>query len=111
MALTAHKLDTDEAGKFGWFASQDAMRRNSNNKSHYSADQVRRVISALDLLDNAYRYDESFINYRQKFIAIKLDNAQVKNRAVLNEVENLLESYGVEKAVTPQSTIYRFMKV
>jgi hypothetical protein len=111
MALIAHKLDTDEAGsKYGWFAAQDALRRNSNNKSRYTQEQIRRVISTLDLLDYAYSFDEAFINYRIKFMAIKLDNARIKDRKMLNEVESLLESYGVEKAITPTSIIYRFLK-
>ena len=110
MSITTTKLDTEEAGKHAWFAHQDAMRINSNNKSHYTAKQIRRVGSALDCLDYAYSYDESFINYRQKFITIKLDNARVKDRAMLREIEAGFEADGVEKILTPLATIYRFAK-
>ncbi len=109
--MLTKQLDNDEAGKYSWAAAQDAIRRNANNKSLYTAEEQRRAVTWRDLLDNVYSYDESFINYRQKFITIKLANARVKNRALLSEVEAILGTYNVVKTITPQGINYRFNKV
>jgi hypothetical protein len=108
--LTKYLANDDAAPNCKWFAAQDAMRRNANNKSHYSQTEQRQVVTWLDLLDNVYNYNESFINYRQKFITIKLANARVKNRALLSEVEEILDTYAVVKTITPQGINYRFNK-
>ena len=111
MAIVTKQLDTESAGGFAWAAAQDAMRRNENNKSHYTASQKKQALSWQGLLDYAYSYSEMFVNYRQKFIVIKLEQARVKDRVMLQEVEDILASHDVIKTVSNQGVSYRFAKV
>jgi len=103
------ELDTKEAGQFAFAAVLDAQRRNSNNKSHYSADQIKRAITVQDLIDTAFSYSKLYINYRKKFIAIKAEGARAKD-ALAQEVVKLFESNGYGVVSTPQGLIVRIDK-
>jgi hypothetical protein len=59
------ELDTKDAGGFAFAAAMDAQRQNSNNKSTYSQDQIRKALSVRDLLDSAFSYKSLYINYRK----------------------------------------------
>jgi hypothetical protein len=102
-------LETKDAGQFAFAAVIDAQRRNSNNKSHYSAEQIRKAVTARDLLDTAFSYSNLYINYRQKFIAIKAEGARAKD-AMAKEVVKLFELNGYGVVSTPQGLIVRIDK-
>jgi hypothetical protein len=103
------ELDTKEAGQFAFAAVMDANRRNSNNKSHYSAEQIKKAVTARDLLDTAFSYSKLYINYRKKFIAIKAEGARAKD-VLAKEVVNLFELNGYGVVSTPQGLIVRIDK-
>jgi hypothetical protein len=103
------ELDTKDAGGYAYAAARDAQRRNSNNKSHYTQDQIRKALSVRDLLDSAFTYKNLYINYRQKFIAIKAEGARARD-SMAKEVINLFESNGYLVASTPQGVIVRIAK-
>jgi len=103
------ELDTKEAGGFAYAAAMDAQRRNSNNKSHYTPEQVRKALSVRDLLDSAFSYKTLYINYRAKFIAVKAEGARAKD-AMAKEVVSLFESNGYCVAQTPQGVIVRIAR-
>ena len=103
------ELDTKDAGQFAHFAAMDAQRRNSNNKSHYTQEQIRKALTARDLMDSAYSYSKLYINYRQKFIAIKAEGARAKD-ALSKEVIKLFELNGYGVVMTPQGMIVRIDK-
>jgi len=103
------ELDTKDAGSFAFAAVMDAQRRNSNNKSHYSAEQIRKALTARDLLDTAFSYSKLYINYRQKFIAIKAEGARARD-SLAKEVVKLFESNGYGVVSTPQGMIVRIDK-
>ena len=100
------ELETTHAGQWARYAAIDAERRNSNNKTHYSQDEIRRALSVRDLLDSAFRYTSLYINYRKKFIAVKAENAQPKDR-MAREVVALFETNGYSVVRTPQGIIVR----
>ena len=104
-------LDTVNAEKqHKWFASQDAVRRAANNWSHYSSaqkTQAHRMVLGLELA----LAGEIFINPRQKFIAIKVQNARVRDRKILLDLEAQYEQQGIIKIVTLQGITYRIPKV
>ena len=87
----------------------DAQRQNSNNKSTYTQDEIRRALSVRDLLDSAFSYKTLYINYRKKFIAVKAEGARAKD-AMAREVVKLFESNGYDVASTPQGLIVRIAK-
>jgi hypothetical protein len=103
------ELETKAAGGFAYAAAIDAQRRNSNNKSHYSQEQIRRALSVRDLLDTAFSYSKLYINYRAKFIAVKAEGARAKSR-MAKEVVSLFESNGYTVASTPQGVIVRIAR-
>ena len=103
------ELDTKQAGQFAFAAVMDAQRRNSNNKSTYSQEQVRRALTVRDLLDSAFSYKTLYINYRQKFIAVKAEGARARD-SMAKEVVKLFESNGYDVAQTPQGLIVRIAK-
>jgi len=103
------ELDTKDAGSYAYAAARDAQRKNSNNKSHYTQDQIRKALSVRDLLDSAFSYTNLYINYRQKFIAIKAEGARARD-SMAKEVVELFESNGYLVASTPQGVIVRIVK-
>ena len=103
------ELETKSAGQYAFAAVMDAGRRNSNNKSHYSQEQIKRALTARDLLDSAYSYSNLYINYRKKFIAIKAEGARAKD-ALAKEVVKLFELNGYAVVMTPQGMIVRIDK-
>jgi hypothetical protein len=103
------ELDTKDAGSYAYAAARDAQRQNSNNKSTYSQDQIRRALTVRDLLDSAYTYTNLYINYRKKFIAVKAEGARARD-AMAKEVVKLFETNGYLVAQSPQGLIVRIVK-
>jgi len=103
------ELDTEKAGQYAYAAAIDAQRRNNNNRSHYTSAQIRSALSVRDLIDTAFSYQNLYINYRQKFIAIKAEGARRKD-ALANEVLELFETSGFDVVSTPQGLIVRISK-
>jgi hypothetical protein len=103
------ELDTKDAGSFAYAAARDAQRQNSNNKSTYSQEQIRRALTVKDLLDSAFSYTNLYINYRKKFIAVKADGARARDQMAKQVVE-LFETNGYIVAATPQGVIVRIAR-
>ena len=103
------ELDTKDAGQFAFAAAIDAQRRNTNNKSHYTQEQIRKAVTARDLLDTAFSYSNLYIDYRQKWIAVKAEGARAKS-ALSKEVIKLFETNGYGVVSTPQGMIVRIDK-
>ena len=103
------ELDTKDAGRYAFAAAMDAQRRNSNNKSRYTQEQIRRAVTARDLIDTAFSYTKLYINYRQKFIAVKAEGARRKDR-MAHEVVKLFENNGYGVVTTPQGMIVRIAR-
>lgn len=101
----ARSIDREEAGA-PWAAVYDARMRNIANASLYTDAQQARGMRMAFALELCYKADGIHVNYRKKFIAVKVDNAQVWDRKALRELE---ASWGsdVEKIVTKQGIIYR----
>jgi hypothetical protein len=104
------ELDTKEAGRFAFAAACDAQRRNTNNKSTYSNEQIHSALTARDLLDTAFRYSRLYINYRKRFIAIKAEGARARD-AMSKQVLALFAERGYSVVSTPQGMIVRIDKV
>jgi hypothetical protein len=99
-------LDTKEATN-AFFAARDARMRNYAMSSTYSDKERLRAEQVKLGLECVYRVTEVHINYRQKFIAVKLSNAIVRDRASVADLEALYALEGIVKRETAQGTIYR----
>lgn len=106
MSIVTKELETKAANN-KWFAAADAERYSRECASRYTSAQRANVLTAVDLIDMVYAYKGIHTNYRKTFIAIKVDAPVVRNRRMLNEVEDILAEKGFEKAVTPQGVVYR----
>ena len=105
--MLTHTSETKSAGFYAYAAMRDARMRNLAMKSHYSANQRLRAERLLLGLECVYSTREVHINYRQKFIAVKLSNAIVRDRAPVADLEQFYALEGISKEITPQAIIYR----
>jgi hypothetical protein len=99
-------LKTEESSnKRGAFL--DARMRNLAGKSHYSYAQQTRAERMRLVLEIVYTAKDIYINYRQRFIAVKVDGARVADKSSLSELEAEWALEGITKAVTAQGVVYR----
>jgi hypothetical protein len=104
--MKTYNLKTEEAPN-KWWAAQDARMRNIVNKSHYPEAikiQVEKMMAVMDLVYSAKGIYDA---YGKKGVSIKLDNAIVKDRKNLRELEADWEAKGFVKKVSGQGVIYR----
>lgn len=104
------ELDTQSAGYYAYAAARDARMRAAAMWSHYTeAERVRaeRMKLALELCYSARAF---YINPRDKFITIKIDNPRVKDRVNLALLESDYEQEGIVKIATAQGISYRIPK-
>ena len=99
-------LDTKEASN-AFFAARDARMRNYAMSSTYTERERLKAERVKLALECVYRVTEVHINYRQKFIAVKLTNAIVRDRASVADLEAFYAQEGIVKRETAQGTIYR----
>jgi hypothetical protein len=105
--MLTHTSETKPAGFYAYAAARDASVRNEAMKTHYSAAQRLRAEQMRLGLECVYRVTEVHINYRKKFIAVKLTNAIVRDRASVAVLEQDYALEGISKEITPQAVIYR----
>ena len=93
----------DDNNKRG--AAMNAHFRNREMACTYSREQQCLAQRALDLLDCAYAYAESYINYRKKFIAVKIEGAIKRDKKLAVEAVGILEGKGYSVVSTPQGIV------
>jgi len=108
--MLSSTLDTKEASN-AFFAARDARMRNYAMGSTYSAAEKLRAERMKLGLGLAYSADEIHINYRGKFIAVKVSNARVRDRNTVNTLESLYALEGIVKRISAQGTIYRIPRL
>jgi hypothetical protein len=99
------------AGQWAWFAERDARMRSAVNSTTFSDAQklkAERVKLALELV---YSAEKVFIEYRKKFISVKVHKAQVRDRKGLAMLEMCYANEGLEKVKTAQGITYRIIKI
>lgn len=88
-------------------AALNAHFRNREMACTYTVAQQCLAQRALDLLDTAYAYANSYINYRKKFMAVKIEGAIKRDRKMAAEAVSILESRGYSVVTTPQGIVVR----
>lgn len=101
-ALNYRDADENKRG-----AALNAYYRNREIACTYTREQQCLAQRALDLLDTAYAYAESYINYRKKFIAVKIAGAIKRDKKMATEAVSILESKGYDVVSTPQGIVVR----
>lgn len=88
-------------------AALNAYYRNREMAATYTLSQQCLAQRALDLLDTAYAYAESYINYRKQFIAVKIAGAIKRDKSLAREAVSILEGRGYTVVSTPQGIVVR----
>ncbi len=90
-----------------WFCKQDARNRDIANASHYPDSKKAKAEGMKFALELVYAAENIYINYRQKFIAVKVDAPLVKNKRELSLLEEDWEKDGITKVKSAQGVVYR----
>ena len=109
--METKELEYRNAGKFAWFAARDARMRSYENASLYTEEEKVRAERIRVGLTLAYRAKQFHVEYRKKFISVKLDGAVVLDRKNLKTLEADYSNLGVVKRVTNQGVTYRIPKI
>lgn len=105
------ELDRKAAGKFAWFAAKDARQRSLANASFYS-DAEKATAERVKLgLEFCYAAKDIHIEYRKKFISVKIDKPMIKDRKILLMLESEYTVQGYEKCKTKQGVTYRIYRI
>jgi hypothetical protein len=108
--MIALELDRQEA-PFKWIAARDAAIKSYVASTGYTDSQKVRAERVKLGLEMVYNAKSIFITYRKKFITIKLDQAQVRDRKTLALLEKDYEKLGdITKVLTKQGVTYRIAK-
>jgi hypothetical protein len=95
----------DDNNKRG--AALNAYYRNREMACTYTREQQCLAQRALDLLDTAYAYADSYVNYRKKFIAVKIAGAVKRDRKLAAEAQACFAARGYSVVATPQGIVVR----
>ncbi len=104
--MKAVDLDS-KASMYPAFAAARARMENAVNSTHFTFEERHYAIVARDLLDEAYAFNEIYINYRKTCISIKMDNPIVRDRKMAKELDDIFEDRGIVKIHTPQGLLFR----
>jgi hypothetical protein len=101
------QLNTVSAEDNAYKAALNAHYRNREMACTYTREQQCLAQRALDILDTAYSYANSYINYRKKFIAVKIAGQTARDRAISKQAVEILELKGYSVVKTPQGIVVR----
>jgi hypothetical protein len=107
--MQTQELETRSAGRYAYFAAQDAAVKSYAASTHYTSQQKLNAERKKLVLEMAY-YGEVHINYRKKFVALKVVNTNVQNRKLLQELEQDFSAQNIVRVQTPQGVVYRIPK-
>ena len=105
--MKEQELENKGAGMYAYAAARDARIRSYANSTLYTeAEKIRaeRMRGALEL---CYMHSGVHVNYRQRFVAVKVNGAEVKRRQDLRALEQDWANEGITKHVSGQGVIYR----
>ena len=108
--MLTKELETKSAGNFAWFAERDARMRSAVNSSLFSDKQKIRAERVKLGLEMVYHADKVYIEFRKKFISIKVNHPSVRDRKGLSLLETCYKNEGFEKCKTAQGVTYRIFR-
>jgi hypothetical protein len=104
------ELNTVSAGGYARGAAINAEYHNRMNAATYSSNQRSQAQSVIDIMDLAYKYESTYVNFRKTFIAVKIEGAIVRDRKLAQQVDEIFTEKGYTKAVTPQGIVIRILR-
>ena len=94
------QLNTQGAGVFARFAAIRANKYSDECRHLWTAKQQAQAETFKDIIGLAYSAKRTFLNYRRTMMVIKLENAIMRDRKMVRELEALCEERGYEKVRT-----------
>jgi hypothetical protein len=107
--MQAKELDNIRA-PVAWYAARDARMRSFAMSTKYSEAQKVQAERMKLGLEMVYSARDIHINFRLKFITLKLENPTVRDRKTLALLEQDYEKAGITKQVSAQGIIYRIKR-
>ena len=108
--MNESEKDYKPAGKWAWFAERDARMRSAVNSTTFSDAQKLKAERVKLALEMVYSAEKVYIEYRKKFISVKVHKAEVRDRKGLVLLEMCYKNEGLEKVKTAQGVTYRILK-
>ena len=108
--MKAQELETKSAGYFAYAAMRDARMRAVAMWSHYTDKERVRAERMKIGLEQVYA-GIVYVNPRGKFIAVKVDQPQIRDRKNLALLEKDYVLEGITKVLTKQGITYRIPKI
>ncbi len=93
-----------------WFAARDAHHKSEICKQAYSLKNRAKADAMHYAIELCYACHATYLTYRQRFVAIKIEHVMGFHRTTLRTLEAAWESDAsitVTKVVTKQGFIYR----
>ena len=109
--MKAQELETKSAGYYAYAAARDASMRAIAMWSHYTDRERVRAERMKIGLEMVYNAKGIYVNPRGKFIAVKVDKPQVRDRKNLALLEKDYELLGITKVLTERGVTYRIPKI
>ena len=107
--MKAVQLETQPATN-KWWAARDAQMRSYANQSRFTQKEQVAAERMKQGLAMVYSHKGIFINYREKFIAIKVNDPTIKDRKNLRLLEADYTAKGIVKKESAQGIIYKISK-
>lgn len=109
MFLKEKEINSRNAGFFAQAAATDARVKNLENKKYYTASEIRDIESAKTTLEYLAYHGDFYVNFRKKFAVVKIDNARVKSKKVVADLDEYYASRGWQKvrARNTKTVLYR----
>lgn len=105
--LQEKELNARSAGQYAWAAKQNAEKYSDECRMLYTNAQRAQAESFHRMVDMAYTNVRKELTYRKKFVVVKIEKGQVRNRTYARMVEAEAAERGYVRTVTPQSVNYR----
>lgn len=107
--LKARELDTKPAGRFAYAAARDADRYSDECRMRYTASQRARAETLRDIVSMAYMGSNIYINYRKTFVVIKVEKAEVRDRRMARELDEICTERNYVKTRSAQGIAFRIV--
>jgi hypothetical protein len=99
--------EVDEIRIPKWLAAEDARKRNKANEGLYDLQQHRDAEHLYALASKTYA-SRVYLNYRENFIAVKVETPRISDYRAIVELEKFCDDNAIERVRTKNSVVYRF---
>jgi hypothetical protein len=103
---TAAHYEVDEIKVPKWIAAQDAKKRDRANETFHS-DSAKQLGDELHALASSVYSSRVFKNYRERFIAVKVETPRISDYQLIKTLEDFCTANNIERVATKTSVIYR----